>query len=212
MGSREAETQWQGTTKSNKNKSWRRDKSKVLMEALRGALNGDGSRDKKVMEWRGRKIWRLALMRRGHFFLRMFMSQEGRTLQTWAIACRTSQGLLSAAPHGHLMIRECCSGPLPSVVRQPEGGAATHCSTGASPSTRRKDTTVFTAHSSPREQTHVCRTLSFKVEPVGMGLESTWRTGCNSSSQTLPAYRPTESQSAFWSRWFTPTSTFEVLP
>lgn len=31
------------------------------------------------------------------------------------------------------------------------------------------------------------RTLSFKVEPVGSRLESTWRTGCNSSSQTLPA-------------------------
>lgn len=31
------------------------------------------------------------------------------------------------------------------------------------------------------------RTLSFKVEPVGSGLESTWRTGCNSPSQTPPA-------------------------
>ena len=28
---------------------WRREKNKILMEALEGALNSDGSRDKKVM-------------------------------------------------------------------------------------------------------------------------------------------------------------------
>ena len=49
MGSRE-KGRLNGRAQQVKQKwDWRRDKNKILMEALEGALNGDGSRDKKVM-------------------------------------------------------------------------------------------------------------------------------------------------------------------
>ena len=79
---------------------------------------------------------------RGHFFLRTFMSQEGRTLQTWAIGCKDKSRSPECSPSWP-SCNQCDSGPLPSqVVRQPEGGAVIHCGTGASPSARWKATVV----------------------------------------------------------------------
>lgn len=135
---------------------------------------------------------------RGHFFLRTFMSQDGRTLQTWAIGYKDKPRSPECSPSWP-SYNQCDSGPLPSqVVRQPEGEAVIHCGTGASPSTRWKATMVCTGSSSPGADPRVSQNLVIQSRVHGQQ-DGEYPEDWQEFTISDPACpRPSESQSALW--------------